>query len=95
MIRTCIHCDEEFDDRKSFHKKGKINECGNCAGNDVPKYIGTNDAAAKSGSGLNIFRTPAEINTFGAILKAQCRAGCNANLGLGSVVGTSARSEEL
>ena len=95
MIRTCIHCGEEFDSKASYHKKGKINECGDCAEPDVPKFIGMMDAAAKSGSGLNIFRKPGEINTVGAVLKAQNRAGFNANIGLGSTTSTFGQSPDV
>lgn len=88
----CIHCEEEFDPKATFHRKGKINECGWCAGRDVPKYIAINDAANKSGSGLVIFREPKQVAVFGSMIRRQCAAGFNANLPLGST--TSTVSEE-
>lgn len=95
MLKTCVHCGEEFNPKATYHRKGKINECGDCAEPDVKKYIGMMDAAAKSGSGLNIFRKEAEINTVGAVLKAQCRAGFNANLGLGNTASTFGQKSDI
>jgi hypothetical protein len=94
MIRACVHCDEDFDDRLPHNQKGKINECGRCA-RDVIKYVGTMDAAAKSGSGINIFRKPTEISIASAVIKSQNRAGFNANLGLGSTTSTFGEGHDI
>lgn len=94
MDRVCVHCDDVFDDRLPHNRKGKINECGRCA-KDVKRYVGTMDAAAKSGSGINIFRKPMEINIASAVIKAQNRAGFNANLGLGSTTSTFGQSHDI
>jgi len=95
MLKTCIHCGDDFNSKDTYHRKGKINECGACAKEPAPKYIGMMDAAAKSGSGLNIFRRAAEINIVGAVLKAQNRAGFNANLGLGSTASTFGEKADI
>lgn len=95
MLRTCVKCNEEFDDKLPHNKKGLINECGACAGRDVPRYVGMVDAAAKSGAGLNIFRKPGAIAVASAVLKMQNRAGFNANLGLGSTTSTFGESSDI
>ena len=82
MIRECIKCNEEFDDRHPNNKKGFINTCGDCAGKDVERYVGLMDAGSKSGSHINIFRK--DIKYASRIIRAQCGAGFNANLSLGS-----------
>lgn len=95
MLRICSKCQEEFDDSLPHNKRGYIHECGECAGRDVPRYVGMVDAAAKSGSGLNIFRKPTEISIASAVIKAQNRAGFNANLGLGSTTSTFGESHDI
>lgn len=95
MFRTCIKCNEGFDDKLPHNKKGLINECGACAGHDVPRYVGMRDNAAKSGSALNIFRKPSAIAVASAVLKMQNRAGFNANLGLGSTTSTFGESADI
>lgn len=80
----CIHCGEKFNHRSKFHRKGKIDECGFCVKTDVPRYIGVVDAAAKSGSGLDIFRTPEAIETVKGHLRRANAIGFTANLPLGN-----------
>lgn len=95
MLKTCVHCGTEFDTKDSYHKKGRINECGDCAVDDTVKYVGQVDAAAKSGSGLVIFRKPGEIRTAKAVIASQCRAGFSANLGLGNTASTFGESHNV
>ena len=94
MIRTCVHCNEEFDDKIPHNKKGKINECGECAVEPAVRYVAISDAACKAGAGLNIFRSPTQIRIASSVIKAQNKAGFNANLGLGSTVSTFGQSED-
>ena len=93
MIRVCVKCDEEFDDKASHHRKGKINECGRCAGRDVERYVGMMDASSKSGSHINIFRK--NLKTVSAVIKSQNSAGFNANLRLGSTTSTFGESHDI
>jgi hypothetical protein len=95
MLRVCTDCNEEFDDKLPHNKKGLINQCGACAGHDVPRYVGMRDVAAKSGSGLNIFRSASAIAVASSVLKAQNRAGFNANIGLGSTTSTFGESADI
>lgn len=93
MIRECVKCNEEFDDRDSHNKKGYVNECGACSKPDTVRYVGTMDAGSKSGSHINIFRT--NIKTVAAIIRRQNGAGFNANLPLGSPASTFGESHDI
>ena len=93
MIRECIKCGDEFDDKHPNNKRGRINECGPCAGRDVERYVGLMDAGSKSGSHINIFRTG--IKTASAVIRAQYGAGFNANLQLGSPASTFGESHDI
>jgi len=94
-LRVCVKCEEEFDPTLPHNKKGLINVCGACTGRDVPRYVGMRDNAAKSGSALNIFRSPTAISQAASVLQAQNRAGFNANIGLGSTTSTFGESADI
>ena len=94
MIRVCIKCETEFNDRLPHNKPGKINECGVCAKEPAPRYVAMRDNGAKSGSGLTVFKRAAEIDKASAVLKAQNAAGFGPNIGIGSTTSTWGQSHD-
>jgi NAD-dependent SIR2 family protein deacetylase len=52
MIRECIHCEGTFDTDSPAKKRagGRINECPECTGEDVPRYLGVASGDGKMAS---------------------------------------------
>lgn len=48
-MRTCIHCDSEFDEHSKEKRRagGKINECPDCSTESTIKYAGVQAADGK------------------------------------------------
>jgi hypothetical protein len=83
-IRSCRDCGNDFDSSDPTHKNfGFIDQCRACA-KDVKRYIGRVSGETKTGSGIEIFRSDAEINTVGPILRRESSCGFNANLSFNS-----------
>jgi hypothetical protein len=93
MIRTCVHCGEDFDDKLKHNRKGKINECGACAKEPVTRYVGMADGANKSGYGIAIFRSKTGIAEASSVLKRQNAIGFNANVPVGNPASPLATDE--
>jgi len=82
--QICIHCDNEFEERGSLHRRGKINECGGCA-RDVRKSIGILNVQGKTDYCVEVLSSPtvAQVKQ----VKAAGRHGpghCHSALGLNS-----------
>ena len=52
MIRDCVHCEFPFDTNSPAKKRagGRINECVDCTGEDVPRYLGVASGDGKMAS---------------------------------------------
>lgn len=52
MIRECIHCECPFDTDSPAKRRagGRINECPECTGEDVPRYLGVASGDGKMAS---------------------------------------------
>lgn len=75
-MAVCRDCDELFDPKNSFHKKGYIDQCGYCA-DDVPKHLGRM-GGDKSNNQCVVFR---ENHQFvQSILNMEKGAGMRPNL---------------
>ena len=57
VYRTCKHCEYEFDSNLSAHKRGTIDECGDCA-TDVLKSIGILEVYGKTDYCTTIISNP-------------------------------------
>ncbi len=52
MIRECVHCEGTFDTDSPAKRRagGRINECPECTGEDVPRYLGVASGDGKMAS---------------------------------------------
>lgn len=52
LIRECIHCEGIFDTDSPTKRRagGRINECPECTGEDVPRYLGVTSGDGKMAS---------------------------------------------
>ena len=61
MIRTCVHCEGEFDDASPAKQRagGKITECPDCSEETETKYLGLQSADGKA-MGVTILKFESE-----------------------------------
>ena len=54
MIRTCVHCEGEFDDASPAKQRagGKITECPDCSEETETKYLGLQSAVQENLSNI-------------------------------------------
>lgn len=84
MIRTCRDCELEFDSKAARHRKGFINQCGDCA-EDVERTLGVLVTDGKSDYHVETLKNPHRRHV--AFVKRQGGSTantCGKSLSLGS-----------
>lgn len=79
----CTICDFEFDERRSRHKIGRVNECGDCA-TDVNKSIGVLNVQGKCDYTVEVIAEPTvaqvkQVKAAGQHGPSQCHSALGLN----------------
>jgi NAD-dependent SIR2 family protein deacetylase len=94
MIRECIHCEGTFDTDSPAKRRvgGRINECPECTGEDVPRYLGVASGDGKMASiAILAFNSKADreqyksfwANNSGLFRGKECQLGSHTSVNPG------------
>ena len=89
----CIDCGREFDPNHWLHKRGKINQCRDCA-SDVAESIGVLVVDGKTDYHIEIIEKPSAAQRAQVAKAGKCGPSqCHTSLGLNSSGATSPKDK--